>query len=455
MSSTSAPHPSAPRLIIIGGGFAGLQVLQTLPESAYHITLIDKRNFHLFQPLLYQVATGTLSAPDISAPLRSIVRDREDIYVVNDEVIDIDTETKIVVTKQSSFPFDYLVVAAGASHSYFGKDELEEVAPGLKTIEDALRIRSSVFHAFERAEISNNPAERVAWTTFCIVGGGPTGVELAGALSEIAKKTLREEYSTMDTSLVDIHLIEASPRILGGFHPSLSKRAHRMLSDLGVVVHTSTRAENITHDSVTLVPSTQPSPEGIPVPPSMHLPTHTVIWAAGVQASPLGALLSKKTGATIDKAGKVLVSPYLTLPSHDHIFVIGDLASIKSKKGHLLPGIAPVAMSQGRYVAKTLNRLAKKKAPVPYHYFNKGVLAVIGRNRAVAEVGALRFAGFLAWSIWAFIHIWYLVAFRNRIAVFINWAWEYFTYRKNARLILKPHHMATQEQREKIRQEAA
>jgi NADH dehydrogenase len=401
-------------------------VAKALGRAPVSVTLVDRRNFHLFQPLLYQVATGGLSPGEIASPLRVVLRKNRNTEVLLGEVIDLDIANRRVILRDGEIPFDTLIVATGATHYYFGNDQWEAVAPGLKTIENATEIRSRLLLAFERAEREGNPAARRAWLNFVIVGAGPTGVELAGALGEIANDTLRRDFRHIDPREAAILLVEGEPRVLPTFPPDLSAKAERQLIALGVRSLASARVTAIDADGVTV------SLNGS----EQRIAAHTVLWAAGVRASRLGKVLAERAGAQLDRAGRVIVEPDLSIPGDPAIFVIGDLATFTHQGGKPLPGVAPVAMQQGRYVARLIQRrLAGREKPAAFHYFNKGNLATIGRNRAVAEFGKLHVSGFPAWFTWVFVHLMYLVEFDNRLLVFTEWVYNYFTRNRGARLI--------------------
>jgi NADH dehydrogenase len=388
--------------------------------------LIDRRNFHLFQPLLYQVATGGLSPGEIASPLRVVLRDHRNTQVLLGEVVDLDVVNRRVIMRDGEVSYDTLVVATGATHHYFGNDQWEALAPGLKTIENATEIRSRLLLAFERAEREQNAEERRAWLNFVIVGGGPTGVELAGALGEIANDTLRHDFRHINPREAAIMLVEGEPRVLPGFPEDLSAKAERQLIALGVRTRTSARVTQIDASGVTVTLNGREE----------HIAAHTVLWAAGVRASRLGKVLAERAGAQLDRAGRVMVEPDLSVPGHPEIFVIGDLSTFTHQGGKPLPGVAPVAMQQGRYVARLIAARADGRATTaPFHYFNKGNLATVGRNKAVAEFGKLHIAGFLAWFTWVFVHLMYLVEFDNRLLVFVEWVYNYFTRNRGARLI--------------------
>ena len=414
------------RVAIIGGGFGGLYVAKALGQAPVSVTLIDRRNFHLFQPLLYQVATGGLSPGEIASPLRVVLRNHRNTQVLLGEVMDLDVVNRRVIMRDGEVSYDTLVVATGATHHYFGNDQWEALAPGLKTIENATEIRSRLLLAFERAEREQNAEERRAWLNFVIVGGGPTGVELAGALGEIANDTLRHDFRHINPREAAIMLVEGEPRVLPTFPEDLSAKAERQLIALGVRTRTSARVTQIDASGVTVTLNGREE----------HIAAHTVLWAAGVRASRLGKVLAERAGAQLDRAGRVMVEPDLSVPGHPEIFVIGDLSTFTHQGGKPLPGVAPVAMQQGRYVARLIAGRADGRATTaPFHYFNKGNLATVGRNKAVAEFGKLHIAGFLAWFTWVFVHLMYLVEFDNRLLVFVEWVYNYFTRNRGARLI--------------------
>jgi NADH dehydrogenase len=402
-----------------------LYVAKSLRRAPVSVTLIDRRNFHLFQPLLYQVATGALSPGEIASPLRVVLRKHHNTEVLLGEVVDLDVENRRVILRDGEAPYDDLVIATGATHHYFGNDQWEALAPGLKTIENATEIRSRLLFAFERAEREPDAAQRRTWLNFVIVGGGPTGVELAGALGEIANDTLRLDFRHINPSEAQIVLIEGEPRVLPGFPADLSRKAERQLISLGVRPRTSARVTQIDPDGVTVQFAGGEE----------RIATHTVLWAAGVRASRLGKVLAERTGAPLDRAGRVLVEPDLSVPGHPEIHVIGDLASFNHQNGKPLPGVAPVAMQQGSYVANLIQRKQRGEAVKPFRYFNKGNLATVGRNRAVAEFGQVHFAGVIAWFLWVFVHLMYLVEFENRLLVLTEWVYNYITRNRGARLI--------------------
>jgi NADH dehydrogenase len=416
-----------PHVVIIGGGFGGLFAAQQLARVPVRVTLIDRRNFHLFQPLLYQVATGGLSPANIAAPLRSVLKKQKNAQVLLAEATDIDVARRQVVLSDGRLDYDTLVVAAGSRPSYFGHDEWEKFAPGLKTVEDATEIRRRVLVAFEAAERETDPVARQEWLTFVIVGGGPTGVELSGAVGELAHHTLRKNFRSIDPTTTRILLLEGSDRVLPPYPPSLSAKAARALGRLGVTVWTGAFVTGI-------------EPEAVVVKRGDHserLATHTILWTAGVLGSPLGRALGRATGAAVDRAGRVQVQGDLSLPGHPEIFVIGDLAFPPAGTPPW-PGVAQVAMQQGRYAARLIEHRLRGLTLAPFRYRDLGSLAVIGRNRAVADFGRLRFSGFFAWLLWLFVHLINLVGFDNRLLVLLQWGFNYFTRNRSARLITGP-----------------
>jgi len=406
-----------PRVVIVGGGFGGLNAARSLANKPVRVTIVDRKNHHTFQPLLYQVATAGLSPAEIAAPIRNVFRGDANVVSLMEEVVGFDLDQRTVKTTEQELSYDYLVVAAGATHAYFGHDEWEPYAPGLKTIEDALEIRRRVLLTFELAERQAIAGEASGPLNFVVVGGGPTGVELAGTLAEICKHVLAHEFRSIDPSMAWIILLEGGPRVLPAYPEDLSRSAQEQLERLGVEVRTSA-----------LVTVVEPGAVRIG---DTRLVAAVVLWAAGVAASPLGKML----GAPCDRAGRVLVQPDLSIPGHAEVFVIGDLATLKDKQGRPLPGLAPVAIQEGKYVAKTILRDLDGTARKDFHYWDKGTLATIGRAAAVADFGKIHISGFLAWLSWLFIHIFFLIGFRNRLLVFIQWAWSYFTYERGARLI--------------------
>ena len=410
--------------MIVGAGFGGLNAARALAKAPVQVTVIDRKNHHTFQPLLYQVATAGLSPGEIAAPIRSILRSHKNVEVLMAEVTGFDLERRIVQTPDGDISYDYLVVAAGARHSYFGHDDWESIAPGLKTIEDALEIRRRVLLAFELAERQAAAGELQSPLNFVVVGAGPTGVELAGTLAEICRHALTHDFRSINPAKTHILLIEGGPRVLPAYPEDLSRSAQEQLRDLGVEVRTSATVTQIEPGFVEVAGS--------------RLAATVVLWAAGVAASPLG----KKLGAPLDRAGRVIVQSDLSLPTHPEVFVIGDLAAAKDALGKPLPGVAPVAIQQGRFVAKLI-RTELQRPPSSrsinsrpaFHYWDKGSLATIGRAAAVAEFGRVHISGFVAWLSWLFVHILFLIGFRNRLLVFIQWAWSYVTYERGARLI--------------------
>jgi NADH dehydrogenase len=408
---------SVPQVVVIGGGFAGLAAVRGLRRAAVDILLIDRSNHHTFQPLLYQVATAGLAAPSISAPLRHILRRQQNVTVLMGEVRSVDVDARQVSANGTKYPYDYLVIAAGATHAYFGHDRWAASAPGLKTLDDALEIRGRVLSAFESAEAAEDAGEREACLTFVIVGAGPTGVELAGTLAEIARHTLRREFRRIDPTAARVLLVEAGSRVLSTFPESLSAAALSQLARLGVKVFLGRAI-------------TQVDAAGVIVGEE-RIPARTVIWAAGVAASPLGRVL----GATVDRAGRVVVTPDLSIAGHPEVYVAGDLASVAYEAGPV-PGIAPAAKQMGRHVAQAIqDRLAGHQSAA-FHYRHYGSLATIGRRAAVVDFGRLRFSGLLAWWFWLSAHIFFLIGFRNRLVVLIDWASAYWTYRRSARIIV-------------------
>jgi NADH dehydrogenase len=406
-----------PHVVITGAGFAGLVAARRLSHAPVKITLIDRTNHHTFQPLLYQVATAGLSPGEIAAPIRWILRGHDNVQVLMAEVTDFDLERRLVKLPGLEISYDYLVVATGASHAYFGHDEWEPFAPGLKTIEDALEIRRRVLLAFELAEESAARGNPHVPLNFVVVGGGPTGVELAGTLAEIKSRVLAQEFRSIDPKTARILLLEGGSRILPVYPEDLSRSAERQLQKLGVEVQTSALVTKIEPAAVYLGET--------------RLPAAVILWAAGVAASPLG----KKLGAPVDRAGRVLVNPDLTVPGHPAVFAVGDLASIKDKHGKPVPGLAPAAIQQGKSVAKNIVRDLQGKPREDFSYLDKGSLATIGRNAAVADFGKFHLSGLLAWLAWLFVHIFFLIGFRNRLIVLIQWAWSYLTFERGARLI--------------------
>ncbi len=412
---------STHHVVILGGGFGGLAAARALTGADVRVTLIDRANHHLFQPLLYQVATGGLSPADISFPIRSAVRNQKNVQVLMGDVTTVDVAARQVELEGRRIGYDTLIAAAGARNHYFGNDGWAQFAPGLKTVEDATAIRGKILYAFEAAELENDRAKRTAWLTFVVVGGGPTGVELAGALGEIANDTLKNDFRSIRPEEARIFLLDGSPRILPSYPEALSAKAERALIALGVQSRSGVHVSAIDEGGVTAG--------------GERIEARTVLWAAGVRASDLGAHLTAQTGLTADRGGRVPVQGDCTIPGHPEIFVIGDLAHFE-EAGKALPGIAPVAMQQGRYVAAAMRtRLAGGKPEKPFSYWDKGNLATIGRASAVGYFGTHQLSGLIAWLIWLFVHLMYLVGFRNRLVVLLQWAVEYLTFNRGARLI--------------------
>jgi len=418
-SNGQIPRPAGapPHVVIVGGGFAGLNAAKGLKDAPVRITLIDRRNHHLFQPLLYQVATAVVSPADIASPIRGILRRQQNVRVLLAEATSIDVKRKTLVLDQGELTYDYLILAAGASHAYFGRDEWAPLAPGLKTLEDALDIRRRVLSSFELAEKSIDAAERDALMTFVVVGGGPTGVELAGALAEISRYSLARDFDNIDPTKARIYLLEGAGRLLLAFHEKLAARSQTDLERMGVTVKLNCLVTDIDEFGV--------------MAGGERIPARTVLWAAGVQASPL----AKSLEVELDRAGRVLIQPDLTVPGRPEITVIGDLAAGKDGGGKPLPGTAPVAMQEGQWAAANITRMVAGGASTPFRYKDRGNMATIGRNKAVADIRGLRLTGFLAWAAWAFIHVFNLIGFRNRLNVSLHWIWSYLTYSRGARLI--------------------
>jgi len=407
-------------VVIIGGGFGGIAAARALKRAPVRLTMVDRRNHHLFQPLLYQVATAALNPSDIASPIRRILRRQRNASVILGEAAAIDTRRKIVQLADGEVAYDYLIVATGATHSYFGHDEWLEAAPGLKTLEDAVEIRRRVLVAYEAAEREVDAAEVANWMTFVIIGAGPTGVEMAGALAEISRRVLERDFRRIDPGKARIVLIEAGPKVLPAMSPESSASARRQLERLGVEV--------ITDSPVTAVDD-----RGV-VHGELRLDSRTVIWAAGVAASPLGKALGATTDVKLDRAGRVIVNQDLSVAGADGVFVIGDLASIKSD-GKLVPGLSPAAMQEGRHAAKNIMRTIRGEPTLPFHYRDKGTLATIGKAAAVADIAGLHLSGLVAWLMWLFVHIFFLIGFRNRFIVIVEWAWTYVRNDRGARLI--------------------
>jgi NADH dehydrogenase len=409
--------PDRPHVVVIGGGFGGLAAARALARLAVDVTLVDRKNHHVFQPLLYQVATAGLSPAEIAAPIRHILRRQRATRVLLGEVTAVELEAKRLRIESSELGYDYLIVAAGATHTYFGHEEWQPHAPGLKTIEEALEIRRRALLAFEQAEREEDAERRRAFLTFVVIGGGPTGVEMAGAFAEIARHTLAREFRRIDPASARVVLVEAGPRILPAYPEGLSARAQRQLEALGVQVWTGSRVSAV-------------GPDGVEIGPD-HLAARTTVWAAGLAGSPLARTL----GVELDRAGRVRVRADLSVPGHPESFVIGDLAAIE-QDGKAVPGVAPAAMQMGAHAARNVGRALRGEPLLPFRYRDKGSLATIGRRRGVASFGRLRLSGLVAWLAWLAIHIVFLIGFRNRLMVMLEWAWAYATYDRSARLIV-------------------
>ncbi len=412
-------------VVILGGGFGGLYAAKELSRSNFKVTLIDKRNFHLFQPLLYQVAAGWLSPGEIASPLRMVLNRYRNTYVYKAEAVDLLPGEKKVILRDGEVEYDTLIVATGSSHHYFGHDEWAKTAPGLKTVEDALEMRRKILLSFEAAERETDPEIQKEWMTFLIIGAGPTGVELAGTIGELARTTLKNDFRNINTEDAEIILVEGQDHVLPAYPEELSVKAKESLENLGVSIRVNTMVTDIkgSRASIKMNGSTE------------EIKSRTILWTAGVKASPLGKVIHDRAGTALDRGGRVIVEPDLSVPGHPDIFVIGDLASFSHDREEPLPGVAPVAMQEGRYVAGLIENRVGGKETKPFRYIEKGNLAVIGRNAAVADLGRLRLSGFPAWLIWAFVHIMYLIEFDNKIVVLFRWAWNYFTRQRGVRLI--------------------
>ncbi|MBP9198749.1 MAG: NAD(P)/FAD-dependent oxidoreductase [Gemmatimonadales bacterium] len=410
-----------PHVVIVGGGFAGLYTARGLADAPVRITVVDRENHHLFQPMLYQVATAALASSNIASPIRSILSRQPNAEVLMGEVTSVQPEARtITLVDGSTLNYDYLILATGARHSYFGHDEWEMLAPGLKSLEDAEEIRRRILLSFERAERESDPVKRHAHLTFVVIGGGPTGVEVAGALAEIRRHALRRDFRHIDPREATVMLIEGGPRILSSYPAELAERAKYELRRLGVEVREQTMVTEIR--------------QGLIQASGWTIPTQTVVWAAGNVASPIMHSL----GTPLDRAGRAIVEPDCSVPGHPELFVLGDAAAVSDGKGGTLPGICPVAIQMGQYTARTIAGDLAGRPRRPFSYWDKGQLAVIGRGHAVADIWKLHFGGFLAWLIWAFVHIFFLIGFRNRVLVMLQWGWSYFTYERGARLITWP-----------------
>ena len=405
-----------PHVLILGGGFGGLWAARALARAPVRVTIVDRSNHHLFQPLLYQVATAGLSAPDIAAPLRHLLRSQKNADVRLDEALNIDLAQRRVVLEKGTLDYDFLIVATGATHTYFGHDEWARYAPGLKTLDDAFVVRRRVLEAFERAECEKDEDKRKSWLSFVVIGGGPTGVELAGTLAEIARHTLANEFRHIDPRSARVHLVEAGPRVLPSMPEDLSRSALRQLERLGVDVLLGKPVTEVDGDGVALG--------------DVRIASRTVLWAAGVAASPLG----RQLGVECDRAGRVPVEPDLSVPGHPEVFVVGDLATL-SENGKHVPGIAPAAKQMGAYVAEVIQQRLANKPSAPFHYRDYGNLATIGRMAAVVDLRGFHMTGLFAWWFWLIAHVFFLIGFRNRLGVLIDWAWSYFTYHRHARII--------------------
>ena len=429
------PEAGVHRVVVIGGGFGGLQAVQKLRHAPVEVTLIDRRNFHLFQPLTYQVATGALSPGEVAYPLRAIFKRAKNVGVLMAEVTGFDLAERQVhlrsvagVPAPESLPYDTLIVAGGSAYSYFGHEEWSDYAAEVKSLESALLVRGRILDAFEAAEAEPDPERRAAWLTFAVVGGGPTGVEMAGQIGELAQDTLRGDFRHIDSRNGRILLIEATDRLLTSFPPSLSAKAQRSLEHKGVTAMLNSTVVGIDSESVTVQTHAGES---------QRIPTRTIVWAAGVTASKLASMLGELTGGDLDRAGRLAVEPNLTLSGHPEVFALGDMVRVKDAHGNVVtfPGVAPVAMQQGRYVAKVVHERLLGREMGPFHYHDKGNLATIGRASAVADIKGIRLSGFIAWFVWLSVHLFYLVGFQNRIVVFLRWSVSFFTHGRSARLI--------------------
>ncbi|GJM17066.1 MAG: NADH dehydrogenase [Thermodesulfobacteriota bacterium] len=425
MSKQETKKEELHHVVVLGGGFGGLYASKTLSKGKVKVTVIDKRNFHLFQPLLYQVAAGWLSPGDIASPLRVVLNDYQDTYVLKAEVTDIVPKEKKVVFRDGEITYDTLIVATGSYHHYFGHDNWAQTAPGLKTVEDALEMRRKILLSFEAAERETDPKKQKEWMTFLIIGAGPTGVELAGTIGELTRTTLKDDFRNINTEDAKIILVEGLGQVLPTYPLDLSAKAEKFLKKLGVTIKTNAMVTDIKDSKATI------SRNG----DSETIQSRTILWTAGVKASSLGKALAKNTGAQLDKSGRILVNPDLSVPGQPDVFVIGDLANLSHEGKEPLPGVAPVAMQEGKYVAKLILNRLKGKETKPFEYKEKGNLAVIGTNSAVADLGKFKFAGFFAWLVWVFVHIRYLIEFDSKVIILFRWSWNYFTRKRGVRLI--------------------
>jgi NADH dehydrogenase len=415
-----------PHIIVVGGGFGGLNVVKALQDAPVQITLVDRHNYHLFRPLLYQVAMAGLSPADIASPLRVIFKRNKNVRTILADVTDIDTEQRqVILATGEQLAYDKLVVATGAVYDYFGNDAWGKYAPSLETVESALEIRRRVLAAYEAAELDPDPIQRQAWMTFVIIGGGPTGVELAGAIGEMANRTLHENFRNIDPANTKILLVEALDRLLVSFPTDLSDKARQALEKLGVTVRTNTKVTEIADTHITVQTGDRIE----------QIPCHTIMWAAGVKANALGQVLHQRAGVDIDRKGRIKVLPNLTLPNHPEIFAIGDITYFE-QDGKPLAGLAPVAIQQGQHAAKQILRQLNGQPIQPFRYWDKGIMATIGRAAAVADIKHIHLSGYIAWLAWLFIHIIQLIGFRNRLSVLSQWVWNYFTYSRSVRLIV-------------------
>ncbi|MGF1581686.1 MAG: NAD(P)/FAD-dependent oxidoreductase [Gemmataceae bacterium] len=427
----SPAKPSAttqPVVVVVGGGFGGLQVVRALARSPVQVVLIDRENYHLFQPLLYQVATGGLSPADISSPLRSIFKNQKNVTIIQDEVQDFDIEGQSLITRKSRVPYDYLVLATGSRTSYFGNDQWAGYSHGLKSLEEAIDIRKQIYGTFEEAECLAGTEKDPRPIRFVVVGGGPTGVEMTGAIAELTRHTLRGEFKRIDPTKAEVLLLEGGGRVLANYDESLSNKAQEDLEDLGAHVRTNTFVTNIDQSGVKFKNEQQEEE---------FLEADLVLWAAGVRASSLSRKLHEKTGVELDRSGRICVNKDLSVPNHPNIFALGDMVLfLDEKKQKPLPGVAPVAMQQGYYVGKKIDRqVIGEETETPFEYTDKGMLAVIGRAAAIGDIRGWKFTGFFAWFVWLFVHLMFLVEFQSRVLVFIQWGWNYFTRNRSARLI--------------------